>query len=111
MKNRLAIPVVFDIVVVGVRLFNSKRRTKMTTAKSNTINKTGRRSLDEVARHPGTVDLYGESGSYWLHLEGYYSPYMECHTIHEPTIAKLKEVFRGIKPCTDKEFPCPCCAP
>ena len=43
----------------------------------------------------------GEDGgpSYWVYLEaGWICPEMECHTIHEDTLAKLKPYVRSIEP-------------
>ena len=46
----------------------------------------------------------GENGgpSYWVYLaEGWICPEMECHTIHEDTLAKLKPMVKSIKPWPD----------
>ena len=43
----------------------------------------------------------GEDGgpSYWVYLEaGWICSEMECHTIHEDTLAKLRPYIRSIKP-------------
>ena len=46
----------------------------------------------------------GENGgpSYWVYLAaGWICPEMECHTIHEDTLAKLKPMVKSIKPWPD----------
>ena len=46
----------------------------------------------------------GENGgpSYWVYLEaGWICPEMECHTIHEDTLAKLRPYVRSIEPWPD----------
>lgn len=46
----------------------------------------------------------GEDGgsSYWVYLaSGWICPEMECHTIHEDTLAKLKPMVKSIKPWPD----------
>ena len=46
----------------------------------------------------------GENGgpSYWIYLEnGWICPEMECHTIHEDTLAKLKPMVKSIEPWPD----------
>ena len=46
----------------------------------------------------------GEDGgpSYWVYLEtGWICPPMECHTIHEDTLAKLKPYVKSIEPWPD----------
>ena len=46
----------------------------------------------------------GEDGgpSYWVYLEaGWICPEMECHTIHEDTLAKLRPYVRSIEPWPD----------
>lgn len=46
----------------------------------------------------------GENGgpSYWVYLAaGWICPEMECHTIHEDTLAKLKPMIKSIKPWPD----------
>lgn len=43
----------------------------------------------------------GEDGgpSYWVYLaDGWICPEMECHTIHEDTLAKLKPMIKSIEP-------------
>ena len=47
----------------------------------------------------------GEAGgpSYWVYLaSGWICPEMECHTIHEDTLAKLRPYVRSIKPWPDE---------
>lgn len=46
----------------------------------------------------------GENGgpSYWVYLvKGWICPEMECHTIHEDTLAKLKPMVKSIEPWPD----------
>ena len=46
----------------------------------------------------------GEDGgpSYWVYLaSGWICPEMECHTIHEDTLAKLKPLVKSIEPWPD----------
>ena len=46
----------------------------------------------------------GEDGgpSYWVYLApGWICPEMECHTIHEDTLAKLRPYIRSIEPWPD----------
>lgn len=46
----------------------------------------------------------GEDGgpSYWVYLaNGWICPEMECHTIHEDTLAKLKPMVKSIEPWPD----------
>ena len=46
----------------------------------------------------------GENGgpSYWVYLAaGWICPEMECHTIHEDTLAKLKPMVKSIEPWPD----------
>lgn len=46
----------------------------------------------------------GEDGgpSYWVYLaNGWICPEMECHTIHEDTLAKLKPMVKSIEPWSD----------
>ena len=46
----------------------------------------------------------GENGgpSYWVYLNtGWICPLMECHTIHEDTLAKLKPYVKSIEPWPD----------
>ena len=46
----------------------------------------------------------GEDGgpSYWVYLApGWICPLMECHTIHEDTLAKLKLYIKSIEPWPD----------
>ena len=46
----------------------------------------------------------GENGgpSYWVYLEaGWICPLMECHTIHEDTLTKLRPYVRSIEPWLD----------
>ena len=46
----------------------------------------------------------GEDGgpSYWVYLaDGWICPEMECHTIHEDTLAKLKPMVKLIEPWPD----------
>ena len=46
----------------------------------------------------------GEDGgpSYWVYLApGWICPEMECHTIHEDTLAKLKPMVKSIEPWPD----------
>jgi len=40
--------------------------------------------------------------SYWVYLKaGWICPEMECHTIHEDTLAKLRPYIRSIEPWPD----------
>ena len=46
----------------------------------------------------------GENGgpSYWVYLApGWICPEMECHTIHEDTLAKLKPMIKSVEPWPD----------
>ena len=46
----------------------------------------------------------GENGgpSYWVYLApGWICPEMECHTIHEDTLAKLKPMVKSVEPWPD----------
>lgn len=46
----------------------------------------------------------GEDGgpSYWVYLvNGWICPEMECHTIHEDTLVKLKPMVKSIEPWPD----------
>lgn len=41
-----------------------------------------------------------DSDGYWAYTNvGYYSPYMDCHTMREDTQAALLFEIRRIKPC------------
>ena len=41
---------------------------------------------------------------YWIHLKpGWYSPDMECHTIHEYTVKAALAALRRTEPCTCRE--------
>lgn len=45
-------------------------------------------------------EIYHDSDGYWCYTAyGFYSPYMDCHTIHEDTQADILSRVRGIEPC------------
>ena len=57
-------------------------------------------AIDDVECDP----YDGENGgpSYWVYLAaGWICPEMECHTIHEDTLAKLRPLVRSIEPWPD----------
>lgn len=52
------------------------------------------------------IELIDDEGTegYWVYTNhGYYSPDMECHTIHEYTQAEVLQKIRNIEPCNCKE--------
>lgn len=54
--------------------------------------------------HHMISEIYHDSDGYWCYTaDGFYSPYMDCHTIHEDTQKQLLEVIRGIEPCDCEE--------
>ena len=63
------------------------------------------KGIPEEAIESVEVDLYGGVNGfngYWVYLsDGYVSPDMECHTIHEDTLKELSLVVSGIEKWDD----------
>ena len=57
--------------------------------------------LDQLRADPRVADVSDERGmgdGYWIVLkDGWYSPDMDCQTIHEYTIKALRAVMAGVK--------------
>ena len=57
-------------------------------------------AIESVECDPYDGDNGG--GSYWVYLhDGWICPTMGCHTIHEDTLAELREMVREIEPWPD----------
>jgi len=61
-------------------------------------NPTGRKSMDEVASHPGVDSIeYKGYGGYWVYLkDGWISTDTDCQTIHELTTRDVKQAMQYV---------------
>ena len=57
------------------------------------------RTLAQLREHPWVDFIDADEEGYWLYLnDGYWSPEMETISLHEPTVARLLEMFYLCKP-------------
>tara|TARA_R110002096_G_scaffold17205_6_gene59496 strand:- start:801 stop:1049 length:249 start_codon:yes stop_codon:yes gene_type:complete len=74
-------------------------------------------SRKRILAHPAVELLYQENpnrdfdeydGDYWVELtKGWWSPCMEGHGLHEPTLKEVWKMLKNVARC-DEEGGCPC---